>query len=54
VYSTVYRIGGSYSGLQFPVMKPGQYTFTAYYTNNCGQTTQHSLPPVTVGGTACN
>jgi hypothetical protein len=53
VYSTVYRTGGSYSGIPFPVSKPGTYTFTAYYTNACGTVSQHSRM-VTVGGTACN
>lgn len=53
VFSAVYRVDGTYS-MQFPGIKiPGTYTFTAYSTNNCGQTSQESRT-FTVGGTACN
>ncbi len=53
VFSTVYRVGGTYPfATTATITKPGMYTYTAYYTNPCGGQSQDRRT-VIVTGTAC-
>ena len=47
VFSNVYRSGGTYNVIGEGVVKPGIYTLTSTYTNNCGTNTVSQSVTVT-------